>query len=63
VGCSQFRKREVFVEAGNEEIFAQFFDGRELDGDDAEGTGGVDVVLLVVDEERFLGQRAEAVQS
>ena len=43
----------------SDEVFAQFLDGGEEDADDAEGSRGVDVELLVVDEQRFFGARAE----
>ena len=37
------RQRELRIEAGGNEIFAEFFDGGELDGDETEGAGGADI--------------------
>ena len=56
------RKRELGIEAGGNKVFAEFLVGGELDGEEAEVARGVDIGLLVVDEERFSGQGSEFVE-
>lgn len=49
------RKRELGIETGGDEVFAEFLDRGELDGGEAQVTGRIDIGLFVVDEQCFLG--------
>jgi len=61
-GGAQFGEREVSVEAGGNDVFAEILDGGELNGKKAEVAGSVDISLFVVDEEGFCGQGAEFIE-
>src|SRR5579871_2845745 len=63
VKAQELRKRESLIQAGVDQIAAQAFNSRELDGLNAEFSRCVDVDLLIIEKEGLVGTRAELLQS
>jgi len=53
-------ERQLLVEPVLDELLTKVCDRAEMDGQHAESAGSFDVRHLVIDEEGFLGARAEA---